>query len=113
VPCVIQSPSRASDNLREAGTGRWHRMASNATAEPRAIGGVWSLVHVLFRNALAWALFVSVAYGLVSGAASVTASVKIGARIVVKAGGTGLGTMAKAGHPNGMDRLLYSAGHDD
>jgi hypothetical protein len=113
VPCVIQSPDRVSDNLREAGTGRRHRLASNATAAPRTIGGTWSAVHGLFLRALALALFVGVAFGAVFGNVSVTANVEIGARIVVMAGGTALGTMAKAGHPNGMDRLLNTAGHDD
>jgi hypothetical protein len=42
-----------------------------------------------------------------------TAGVEIGARFVVTAGGAGLGTMAKAGHPNGMDQLLCTAGRDD
>ena len=109
VPCVIQSLSRASGDLRGDGSGRRSREASNASVMPRLGRRAWRRVRVVFQAVLA----IAVMLGVACGASSVSpeeVSVEFGARIVFKAGGKGLGTMAKAGHPIGGDRLLYSAG---
>ena len=109
VPCVIYRPNRASDDLRGVGTGRRAREAGNGLAAPRACKRAWNSVLVLFLATVACAATLGVACGAIWDRPE-SVSVEFGARIVVKAGGKGLGTMAKAGNAMVRDRLLRTAG---
>ncbi len=109
VPCVIHCPHGASDGFRGVGSGRRARMAVNGPVAPRGRNRVWASVHGLFQAAVALAVTLGVACGTVRELPD-SVSVEFGARIVLKAGGKGLGTMAKAGHAIGRDRLLCTAG---
>jgi len=101
VLCVTQRLNRALRDLRGTGAARRVRPASNAsvTPSPSRSGGA-SHVHGLFH----W-LCVAAAYIIVVNHGSFvemvpSVHVEIGARIVVKARGIGLGTMAKASVPS-------------
>ena len=109
MPCVIYCPNRASDDLRGVGPGRRAREAGNGPVAPRAFKRAWKKVHVLFWALFAFAASLGVACGSVWDRPE-SVSVEFGARIVVKAAGKGLGTMAKAGNAIGRDRLLRTAG---
>jgi hypothetical protein len=63
----------------------------------------------MFQAVLALAVTFGVACDVVRHRPE-SVSVEFGARIVVKAGGNGLGTLAKAGHAIGRDRFLQTAG---
>ncbi len=109
MPCVIYCPNRASDDLRGVGPGRRAREAGNGPVAPRVRNRPRTDVRVLFQALLAFAVTLGVACGSVWDRPE-SVSVEFGARIVVKAAGKGLGTMAKAGNAIGRDRLLRTAG---
>ena len=108
MPCFIQNLGRASDASRGAGAGLLARTASKATVLPRSKRGARNSVHGLFRRVLAVAVVLGVALGALLDRPA-TVKVEFGARIVVKAEGKGLGTMAKAVHPSGLVRYVHSA----
>ena len=109
MPCVIHCSHRASDGFRGVGPGRRAREAVNGPVAPRDRSRAWASVHGLFHATVALVVALGVACGPVRELPG-SVSVEFGARIVVKAGGKGLGTMAKAGHAIGRDRLLRTAG---
>ena len=109
MPCVFHCPRRASDGFRGVGSGRRARKAVNGPVAPRGRSHTWTYVPVLFQMAVVFAVTLGVACGAIEGDLE-SVSVEFGARIVVQAGGKGLGTMAKAGHAIGRDRLLCTAG---
>ena len=109
MPCVIHCLHGASDDFRGVGSGRRAREAGNGPVALRGRGRAWAAVHGLFHATVALAVALGVACGSVRNLPD-GVSVEFGARIVVKAGGKGLGTMAKAGHAIGRDRLLRTAG---
>ncbi|WP_152980307.1 hypothetical protein [Tsuneonella troitsensis] len=100
VLCIIQRPNRAPDNLRGAGIAGRPREASNASAAPnRPSGGGNEPVHGLFRWLFGLVACIALAGGLPVYSIGLPVRVEIGARIVVQAGGNGLGSRAKASFP--------------
>ena len=108
VLCVIQRPSRASDNLRGAGTAGQPRRANNASAQPnRQNAGRIGRVHGLFCWLLRLVVCIVMANWFTAPAVDSPVHFEIDARIVVQAGGNGLGSMAKACIPLRVARRSY------
>ena len=103
MPCFTQFQSRGWDIFREWRPGGGKRKAANASVEPSAkTRGKWA-VHGLFRAAVVTLALFGVTCVVTSRVFGPKFHIELSARIVVKAEGRWLGTMAKAVNPLAED----------